>query len=160
MTSVVSIAGNRVWKTVDLESWERAVLGVRILPWNRCFYYDHLFRVPLNWAGSVQMKSSKSTFKVAYNSGMFDNSHLLIMQYFFWNDLSKFSKRLVNPKEEMPKFWVALRCNFWSYLAFSLIILWRKNLEKGKLHNHRIKFKTLNLLYGKEYWHMNSVNQS
>ena len=26
-------------------------------------------------------------FKVAYNSGMFDNSHLLIMQYFFSNDL-------------------------------------------------------------------------
>ena len=23
----------------------------------------------------------------SFNSGMFDNSHLLIMQYFFWNDL-------------------------------------------------------------------------
>ena len=28
-----------------------------------------------------------TVIKVAYNSGMFDNSHLLIMQYFFWNDL-------------------------------------------------------------------------
>ena len=24
----------------------------------------------------------KDSFKVAYNSGMFDNSHMLIMQYF------------------------------------------------------------------------------
>ena len=50
--------------------------------------------------------------KVAYNSGMFDNSHLLIMQYFFGNDLWKFSERLVNPKEEMTKFELYCAANF------------------------------------------------
>ena len=50
--------------------------------------------------------------KVAYNSGMFDNSHLLIMQYFFSNDLWKFSERLVNTKEEMTKFEWSCAANF------------------------------------------------
>ena len=50
--------------------------------------------------------------KVAYNSGMFDNSHLLIMQYFFWNDLWKCSERLVNPKEEMTEFEWPCAANF------------------------------------------------
>ena len=51
-------------------------------------------------------------FKVAYNSGMFDNSQLLIMQYFFSNDLWKFSERLVNTKEEMTKFEWSCAANF------------------------------------------------
>ena len=50
--------------------------------------------------------------KVAYNSGMFDNSHLLIMQYFFSNDLWKISERLVNTKEEMTKFEWSCAANF------------------------------------------------
>ena len=33
-------------------------MGVRILPWTRFFCNVHLFRVPLSWTGSVQMKSS------------------------------------------------------------------------------------------------------
>ena len=49
---------------------------------------------------------------MAYYSGMFDNSHLLIMQYIFWNDLCKFSERLVNPKEEMTKFEWPCAANF------------------------------------------------
>ena len=51
-------------------------------------------------------------FKVAYNSGMFDNSHLLIMQYLSWNDLWKFSERLINPKEKMTKFEWTCAANF------------------------------------------------
>ena len=31
---------------------------VRILPWGRFLCNVHLFRVPLSWTGSVQMKSS------------------------------------------------------------------------------------------------------
>ena len=50
--------------------------------------------------------------KVAFNSGMFDNSHLLIMQYIFWNDLWKFSERSVNPKEEITKFEWPCATNF------------------------------------------------
>ena len=31
----------------------------------------------------LSVRPDQSVLKVAYNSGMFDNSHLLIMQYFF-----------------------------------------------------------------------------
>ena len=91
---------------------------------------------------------------MAYNSGMFDNSHLLIMQYFFWNDLLKFSERLVNAKEEMTKFEWPCAANFEVIRHLVQSYYEGKNpvpLENAKLHNHRIKFKTLNLLYGKEY---------
>ena len=43
---------------------------------------------------------NEHTFKVAYNSGMFDNSHLLIMQYFFWTICENFLKDCLIPKRK------------------------------------------------------------
>ena len=74
-------------------------------------------------------------------------THICWLCNTFWNDLWKFSERLVNPKEEMTKFEWPCAANFESYSAFSLIIVWRKNssaLRKCKItqsHNKILNFK-------------------
>ena len=48
----------------------------------------------------LSLASLLISFKVAYNSGMFDNSHLLIMLYFFGTICENFLKDLLIQKRK------------------------------------------------------------
>ena len=88
-------------------------------------------------------------------------THICWLYNTFFKTIRK--KRLVNPKEEMTTFEWPCTANF--EVIRHLVLSYNEGktpvpLENEKLHNRRIKLKTLNLVYGKAYWHMNSVKQS